>query len=137
MVLVQLGAIGSLDNGMITLAAIPCVLALIAHIGLRITARDADPFLLPIALTLNGLGIAMIHRLDIAEGTTGWGGFGVRQIVWTIIAMVLAIAVLVLIRNHRVLARYRYIAMFTAIALLLMPMLPGIEIGRASCRERV
>ena len=125
-VLVQLGAIGSLDNGMITLAAIPCVLALIAHIGLRITARDADPFLLPIALTLNGLGIAMIHRLDIAEDTTGWGGFGVRQIVWTIIAMVLAIAVLVLIRNHRVLARYRYIAMFTAIALLLMPMLPGI-----------
>ncbi len=125
-VLVQLGAIGSLDNGMITLAAIPCVLALIAHIGLRITARDADPFLLPIALTLNGLGIAMIHRLDIAEDTTGWGGFGVRQIVWTIIAMVLAIAVLVLIRNHRVLARYRYIAMFTAIALLLLPMLPGI-----------
>ncbi len=125
-VLVQLGAIGSLDNGMITLAAIPCVLALLAHIGLRITARDADPFLLPIALTLNGLGIAMIHRLDIAEDTTGWGGFGVRQIVWTILAMVLAIAVLVLIRNHRVLARYRYIAMFTAIALLLLPMLPGI-----------
>jgi cell division protein FtsW (lipid II flippase) len=126
MVLVQLGAIGSLDNGMLTLAAIPCGLALVAHIGLRITARDADPFLLPIGLTLNGLGIAMIHRLDIAEDTTGWGGFGVRQIVWTIIAMVLAIAVLVLIRNHRVLARYRYIAMFTAIALLLLPMLPGI-----------
>jgi cell division protein FtsW (lipid II flippase) len=125
-VLVQLGAIGSLDNGMITLAAIPCVLAIIAHIGLRVTARDADPFLLPIALTLNGLGIAMIHRLDIAEDTTGWGGFGVRQIVWTIIAMVLAITVLVVIRNHRVLARYRYIAMFTAIALLLLPMLPGI-----------
>jgi cell division protein FtsW (lipid II flippase) len=132
-VLVQLGAIGSLDNGMITLAAIPCVLALIAHVGLRVTARDADPFLLPIALTLNGLGIAMIHRLDIAEDTTGWGGFGVRQIVWTILAMVLAIAVLVLIRNHRVLARYRYIAMITAIALLLLPMLPiiGQEINGA------
>ncbi|MFC0680333.1 FtsW/RodA/SpoVE family cell cycle protein [Lysobacter korlensis] len=125
-VLVQLGAIGSLDNGMITLAAIPCVLALVAHVALRVSARDADPFLLPIGLTLNGLGIAMIHRLDIAEDTTGWGGFGVRQIVWTIIAMVLAIAVLALIRNHRVLARYRYIAMFTAIVLLLLPMLPGI-----------
>jgi cell division protein FtsW (lipid II flippase) len=126
MVLVQLGAIGSLDNGMLTLTAIPCALTLVAHVALRVTARDADPFLLPIALTLNGLGLAMIHRLDIAEGTTGWGGFGVRQIVWTIIAMVLAIAVLAVIRNHRVLARYRYIAMFTAIVLLLLPMLPGI-----------
>jgi cell division protein FtsW (lipid II flippase) len=133
MVLVQLGAIEKLDTGMLTLGAIPCVLALVAHVVLRVTARNADPFLLPIGLVLNGLGLAMIHRLDIAEDTTGWGGFGVRQIVWTVIAMVLAIVVLLVIRNHRVLARYRYIAMFTAILLLLLPMLPvvGQEINGA------
>jgi cell division protein FtsW (lipid II flippase) len=41
-------------------------------------------------------------------------------------AMLIALGVLLLIRNHRVLQRYRYIAMFTGIVLLLLPMLPGI-----------
>jgi cell division protein FtsW (lipid II flippase) len=41
-------------------------------------------------------------------------------------AMLLALAVLLLIRNHRVLQRYSYIAMFVGIVLLLLPMLPGI-----------
>ena len=37
-----------------------------------------------------------------------------------------ALAVVVIIRNHRVLQRYRYIAMFTGIVLLVLPMLPVI-----------
>jgi cell division protein FtsW (lipid II flippase) len=41
-------------------------------------------------------------------------------------AMIIALGVLLLIRNHRVLQRYRYIAMFTGIVLLLLPMLPVI-----------
>ena len=40
--------------------------------------------------------------------------------------MLWTIAVILLIRNHRVLARYRYVAMFTGIVLLLLPMLPVI-----------
>nr|WP_245867125.1 FtsW/RodA/SpoVE family cell cycle protein [Diaminobutyricimonas aerilata] len=126
MLLVQLGALDAIDSPIVVLASMPAVLALIIHVVLRVTARDADPFVLPIALTLNMVGIAMIYRLDIAEGFSGWASFSVRQIVWTTIAMVIAGAVLLGIRNHRVLARYRYIAMFTGIALLLLPMLPVI-----------
>jgi cell division protein FtsW (lipid II flippase) len=55
--------------------------------------------------------------------------------VWTGIAIVVAFAALVLIRNHRVLQRYRYIAMFSAIVLLLLPVLPGI--GRTISGARV
>lgn len=124
--LVQLGAVGELDVTMLGYSAGLGVLALTMHVILRITAPDADPFLLPIAVTLNGLGVAMIYRLDIAEGFTGWQSSGVRQMVWTAIAMVTALVVLLIVRNHRVLARYRYVAMAVGIGLLLLPMLPGI-----------
>jgi len=124
--LVQLGALGELDATIIGYGAGLGMLALGMHVVLRITAPDADPFILPITVTLNGLGVAMIYRLDLADGTSGWESFGIRQMVWTAIAMAIAIAVLLIVRNHRVLARYRYVAMLIGIVLLLLPMLPGI-----------
>ncbi len=124
--LVQLGALGQLDATIIGYGAGLGMLALGMHVVLRITAPDADPFILPITVTLNGLGVAMIYRLDLADGTSGWESFGIRQMVWTAIAMAIAIAVLLIVRNHRVLARYRYVAMLIGIVLLLLPMLPGI-----------
>jgi cell division protein FtsW (lipid II flippase) len=126
LVLVQLGAVGELDLTVLGYGAALGLLALGMHVVLRVTAPDADPFLLPIAVTLNGLGIAMIYRLDLAEGFEGWQSAGIRQMVWAAIAMVISLAVLLVVRNHRVLARYRYVAMAVGIGLLLLPMLPGI-----------
>ena len=130
--LVQLGATGSIDNTIITLGVGLTVLVLIMHIALRLVARNADPFILPIISVLNGLGIAMIYRLDIAEGFTGWESAGIRQIIWTAIAIAIAIATVVLIKNHRVLQRYRFVAMFAGIALLLMPLLPVVGTDRGT-----
>jgi cell division protein FtsW (lipid II flippase) len=125
-ILVQLGTSGSIDTSFLTLTSSLAILTLIMHVVLRIVARDADPLILPIVTVLNGLGIAMIYRLDIAEGFSGWDSAGVRQMVWTAIAVVVAIGVIVVIRNHRVLQRYRYVSMFSGILLLLLPMLPVI-----------
>lgn len=135
MVLVELGSLGHLGGTVLTLEGGLAVLVILGHIAERVVAPDADPFVVPIAVLLNGIGIAEISRLDIAKGHTGWAADGVRQIVWTGLAMVVAFAVLVLIRNHRVLQRYRYIAMFSAIVLLLLPALPGI--GRTISGARV
>ncbi|MBB5633157.1 cell division protein FtsW (lipid II flippase) [Cryobacterium mesophilum] len=125
-VLVQLGALGEIRPEIIWLGGVLAVLAIGLHIALRFVAPEADPFILPAATLLNGIGIAEIYRLDIAAHATGWNADGIRQIAWTAIAMVIAFAVVVAIRNHRVLQRYRYIAMFTGILLLLLPMLPVI-----------
>ena len=124
--LVQLGALGKLENSMLTLGALLGVLTLGMHVAMRFVAPQADPFILPVITLLNGLGIAEIYRLDISSKLTGWASAGVRQIAWTAMAMLIALAVILFIRNHRVLQRYRYVAMFVGIALLLLPMLPVI-----------
>jgi len=132
--LVQLGAMGHLGFTVLGLSAILGALVFAMHITLRVTARDADPLILPIITVLNGLGIAMIYRIDLADEVTGWSSAGIRQITWAAIAIVLAIAALLIVKNHRVLQRYRYIAMFSGIGLLLMPMLPGIGAVRNGAR---
>ena len=90
-VLVQLGAVGEIRQDVIVLGGGLAVLALGMHIALRIVAPDADPFILPVAIVLNGLGIAEIYRLDLAAKHNGWEAAGVRQIAWTAIAMVIAL----------------------------------------------
>jgi len=125
-VLVQLGALGRLFPNMIILGAALGLLAIAMNIVQRFVAPESDPFVVPVILLLNGIGIAEIYRIDLAKHHSGWESAGARQVAWTAMAMLLAIVVLVVIRNHRVLSRYRYVAMFIGIVLLLLPMLPGI-----------
>jgi cell division protein FtsW (lipid II flippase) len=124
--LVQWGARGTLDWSLLTYAAGLAGLTLGLHFVLRLVARDADPFVVPLATMLNGLGIAMIHRLDIAAGSSGWDAAGVRQMAWTAVALTIAIGVLLIVKNYRVLLRYRYLAMLAGVILLTMPLWPVI-----------
>ncbi|MEN9740872.1 MAG: cell division rane protein [Actinomycetota bacterium] len=98
--LVDLGAVGHLNVSIIGLSLGLGAIVLAMHVAQRFVARDADPLILPIVTLLNGLGIAMIHRLDIAHGLTGWQSQATRQMVWTAIATVVAIVVIVVVRNH-------------------------------------
>ena len=134
-VLVQLGALGHIDTTLVVLGAGLSGLVLCLHIVLRFVARDADPFILPIATLLNGIGIAMIYRIDIANGDAGWDSAAVRQTVWSGLAIACAITVMLVIRNHRVLFRYTYVSGFVAVILLLLPLVPGL--GREVSGARV
>ncbi len=134
MVLVQLGALGALDSGVLLLSAFLAVLIIGMHVVLRLVAPDADPFILPVITILNGLGVAMIYRIGLADEEAGWDNAGIRQLAWTALAIAMAIGVLLVVRNHRVLLRYRYIAMFSGIVLLLLPMLPVIGATKNGAR---
>ncbi|QEO16162.1 FtsW/RodA/SpoVE family cell cycle protein [Agromyces intestinalis] len=134
-VLVQLGALGRIDTQLVLLGAGLSLLVIGLHIAMRFVARDADPFLLPIATVFNGLGIAMIYRIDIADHAEGWESASVRQITWSAIAIVCAIVTILVLRNHRVLFRYTYLAGLIAIVLLLLPLVPGI--GKEESGARV
>ena len=125
-VLVQLGALGAVDTQLILLGVGLSVLVIGLHVAMRFVARDADPFLLPIATVLNGIGIAEIYRIDIAFGDAGWDSAAVRQIAWSAIAIVAAIAVILIVRNHRVLFKYTYLSGLVAVLLLLLPLVPGL-----------
>jgi cell division protein FtsW (lipid II flippase) len=124
--LVQLGALGAIDWTFLVYCGGLTALVLALHIVLRLRARDADPFVVPIATLLTGLGLAMIYRIDIARERDGWEAFSTRQLAWAAIALVGAVAVVLLLRNYRVLFRYTYIFGFLGIALLILPIVPGL-----------
>lgn len=120
-----LGAIG-MDREITTdywvQGAVLAIMSLLFHLVLRLKARYADPYILPIVVTLNGLGIAMIHRIDLAEDDNAAS----RQLVWTVIAMSAAILLLWLLKDHRMLRRWPYLFLAISGVLLLLPLIPGL-----------
>lgn len=94
----------------------------VAHIAVRRLAPAADPLFLPIATMLNALGFVLIARIDASEG----GDFTAAQVRWLVISVIAFVATLWLVRDARSLARYRYTAAFVGLALLLLPILPGL-----------
>jgi cell division protein FtsW (lipid II flippase) len=119
---------GRLSGHLVTYAAVPVGIGLVTHVVIRRVAPYADPLLLPIAVLLNGLGLVMIHRLDLGlkdqaaqSGTTFGGAAAPTQVVWTAIGVALFVAVIVIIRDHRVLQRYAYTLALVGLVLLLLP----------------
>lgn len=101
------------------------VLALAVHVVLRIRAKYADPVILPIVIALNGIGLAMIHRIDVANNDDAGG----RQWMWTTVAVVAAVAVIWFLRDHKILRRFTYISLAVSVILLILPLVPGISGG--------
>ena len=130
--LVELGTSGTLNPQIFYYAGVPAALAISLHVVLRLRASAADPFVLPIATLLTGLGIAEIYRLDIANDRLGWDAFSARQLVWAAIATAGALAIVLLLRNYRVLFRYTYVFGFAGIALLMLPFIPGLGLDGAN-----
>ncbi|WP_120003311.1 FtsW/RodA/SpoVE family cell cycle protein [Nesterenkonia muleiensis] len=122
-VLVGLNLEDAIDQRYWIEGGVQAALALTFHIVLRLRAKYADPFILPIVVTLNGLGIAMIHRLDF---TGQYEGVADRQLMWTAVSMVAAMALLALLKDHRRLRQLTYISLAASVVLLFLPIVPGL-----------
>jgi cell division protein FtsW (lipid II flippase) len=127
---VGLGLRGKLP-GLPAAVVVFAILVLCAHLAIRRFAPHADPLLLPLAALLNGLGIVMIYRLQLS-GRNGNPGLRVTdmpssatttQLLYTGVGIAALIAVLVLIREARVLQRYTYTLGALGIVLLAIPAL--------------
>ena len=132
---VGLSVAGEFPPGLVTHGAGLLAISLALHLLLRWKASYADPLLLPIVTLLNGLGLVMIHRLDIAEGRDISEGLALRQLTWSALAVAIAAAVLWFLRDHRTLRRYTFTSAVVGFGLLILPLLPGI--GRTVNGSRI
>ncbi|RBL80428.1 FtsW/RodA/SpoVE family cell cycle protein, partial [Streptomyces cavourensis] len=116
---------GELPSGMLGYGAGLALLGGVAHLVVRRFAKYADPLLLPLAVLLNGLGLALIWRLDQSERFQALKTFApaaTKQLLFSAIGVALLVAVLVVLKDHRILQRYTYISMVVALVLLILPM---------------
>jgi cell division protein FtsW (lipid II flippase) len=98
-----------------------------AHYAVRRWAPYADPLILPCVAVLNGIGLVMIHRLDLAgaekavQNGTSFTAQAPKQVLWTTIALAFFVAILVYVKDHRTLARYGYTLGLVGLGLLVLP----------------
>jgi cell division protein FtsW (lipid II flippase) len=90
-----------------------------AHVIARMTVPNADPYLLPMAGLLTGIGLTEIYRLDQDDA--------LKQGLWIVIGLAAFAATLSLLHgDFRRLEHYKYLFGLSAIALLVLPAMPVI-----------
>jgi cell division protein FtsW (lipid II flippase) len=110
----------------LTYAGFFFVVYLAAHLATRYAVPFADPYLLPIAGLLTAIGLTEIYRLNPTDAF--------RQGIWIVVAVALFAATLFLLRrDYRRLETYKYLFGVSAIALLVLPILPvlGLTVNGA------
>jgi cell division protein FtsW (lipid II flippase) len=82
----------------------------------------------------------MVRRLDYAEAAKeNYRPEAPAQALWTVLGVAVFVAVILVIRDHRVLDRYRYTWLLLGVVLLVLPVLPvlGREINGARLWVRI
>ena len=151
-----LGVLGTLQIGWSTGEGTPSrlwvtvgvvgALALVMHLVVHWKAKYADPILLPVATLLTILGLVMIYRIDVAAAQRAERNSAPQptpdvyaQLTWFAIAVVLFVAVLILVKDHRRLQRYTYSFGLLGLILLILPLAPiiGTTVNGATLWVRV
>ncbi|WP_280701078.1 FtsW/RodA/SpoVE family cell cycle protein [Kitasatospora sp. GP82] len=107
------------------------------HMVVRRFAPYADPLILPLAVFLSGFGLVLLNRLDqsyalfhAAKGDYQKLPSAPNQVMWVVIASVVAAGVIIVIKHHRIFQRYVYLIMAGALILLAAPaFFPGDDFG--------
>ena len=94
------------------------------HAVVRWKLPWADPAILPLVVLLNGLGLAMIHRLDL--GMSPVTHSAELQLMWTAIAVAACCAVIVSLKDYRRLHAYPYLFFLIGMLTLMLPLVPGL-----------
>ena len=117
-ILVGLGKRGRVPVNLALYGSIFAVGYLGAHFVTRRLAPHADPALFSSAAVLTGIGFSMIFRLS--------GGLAAEQATWIVVGLLAFAGTLVAVQDHRQLDAYTYTIGFLGLALLLLPIVPGV-----------
>ena len=130
--LVGLGRFDELPANLLQVGIGALVLVAVLQIAVMWRAPYADPVILPIVVLLNLLGVSMIESVHAANEIYGLrsSASADRQMLWAVIGVVLCVALLVLLRDHRWLRRYTWISAVAGGVLLLLPLVPVIGSAR-------
>lgn len=93
------------------------------HYILWATQHCGDQFLLPLAAVLTTLGLTFLFRLDT--------DLAYRQIIWTMVGLLVLAAVTLGFRDYRRLQQYPYLFLSLGLFFLLITVLLGTRIGGA------
>jgi peptidoglycan glycosyltransferase len=116
--LASLGRSASLPADIVPFLGVLVALLVGAHVATRKLAPLTDPLFLPLAALLNGIGYVFIARID--DDLAG------LQASWTAVGIVGYVLTLVVIRDIKLLQRYRYTFGLIGLLLLILPLMPGI-----------
>jgi cell division protein FtsW (lipid II flippase) len=106
-------------------------LGIIAFFMMRWKTPYADPVIMPIVLCLIGLGLAMVHRIDLIADPVNHRAETQLMFIW--LGVLCLAAVLFFIRDPRRLKVIPIILFIGSVILLLMPLIPfiGVETNGA------
>jgi cell division protein FtsW (lipid II flippase) len=124
--LVGIGAVAAARADALDLGPLPAAVGVLAvflsmHLVLRWRAPLADPYVLPIVGLLVAVGLVELDRIDPALARD--------QALWVAVGAVVFCLVIVFLRDHRVLERYRYLIGVTAVGLLVATAIFGTRIN--------
>jgi cell division protein FtsW (lipid II flippase) len=88
------------------------------HLVIRFTLPHADPYLFPLCAVLACFGLVVVYRID--------EDLAREQAQWFVIGLILFAVTIIVLRDFRVMERYRYTIALAGLALLLLPRVPGI-----------
>ena len=104
--------------GSLSYAAFFVALFVVAHVVLRLRLPYADPYLLPLGGLLCAIGLTEIYRIE--------PDLAFRQGLWVVVGVAVFAALVLFVRDYRALDNVKYVLGLSAIALLVLPALPGI-----------
>jgi cell division protein FtsW (lipid II flippase) len=113
----------SLTWSSLSYGALFLALFVIAHLGRRVLAANADPYLLPVTALLSTLGIVLLYRLN--------EDLALKQAMWLAAGLVAFLLVLAFVRDFRWLYRFRLWVGILGLLLLLFTAAFGEEINGA------
>jgi cell division protein FtsW (lipid II flippase) len=131
-----LGLKGRTPRDLVVYGIVFIVVSVTGWLVVRWLAPRADPVLYPVAITLAGLGIAMLYRIMVARGQLE---IAQEQAIWLIVGIGAFAATLFFLKDDRQLNAYTYTLGLIGVVLLLLPVVPGIgyEINGARLWARI